>query len=183
MAEFRDVDWSEHYRFVGTFVVEFEKIPTKLRYFYSCILQLQGLKVWELGANVLSIVTISPESLAIAYGSALKLLTDDKNVKGLVDDICKRTKTLAERRNEIVHGEWRIGPEMVIVGTDKLPDRFGIKRKPTKDGQRVTDLPTINELSGLVDEARAIAQMIERAFIALVMILEPPDAASSQAES
>ncbi|RWP64943.1 hypothetical protein [Mesorhizobium sp.] len=176
MAEMRDIDWSEHYLAIGTFVVEFEKIATRLRFCYNCVLQTQGLKVWDLGANLLSIVTISPESLAVAYGSAMKILSNDTELGTLTDDIYKCTKVLAERRNEIVHGEWRIGPEMVIVGADELPSRVGIKRKSTRAGQRVTQLATIDEISQHIAEARAVVRMIDHAFYLLLVSIDPSDA-------
>ncbi len=72
-----DVDWSKHYAAIGEFVVTFEKIPTGLRFHYGCIAQNDGLKTWELTANLLNIPSIGPEALAIAYCAAVHAVSSD----------------------------------------------------------------------------------------------------------
>ena len=128
------VDWSENYQLIGEFITEFEKITTSLRFLYNCILQQKGLSVWKLGEFILHIETIGPHHLSrslcaammVLYPKEAQLLTD-------VDAIHKETASLAEKRNEIAHGEWHIGTEMGFVSdTPVLPDNLGIKRKVSK---------------------------------------------------
>lgn len=160
-----DIDWSDHYAAIGEFVVAFEKISTALRFQYACLMQLDGLRTWALSASLLNIPSIGPEQLAIAFCAAVGQLSDDRGVKARADRIVRETKELAELRNQIVHGEWRIGSNVVIISeTPDLPARQGIKRKPSKTGERVTEQPTREELRALTERCDTAASEIQSIF-------------------
>jgi hypothetical protein len=145
-----DTDWSDHYAAIGEFVVSFEKISTALRFQYACVMQLDGLQTWALATNLLNIPSIGPEALAVAFRAAVTQVTDDQDVRARADRIVKEAKELAELRNQIVHGEWLIGANVVVISdTPELPARQGIKRKPSKTGEKVTEQPTAEELRAL----------------------------------
>lgn len=165
------VDWADHYRAIGAFVVEFEKISTELRFDYGCIMQLDGLQTWSLGANLLNIPSIGPEALAVAYCAAVNQVTDDVGLRTKADQVLKETKDLAELRNRIVHGEWMIGPEFAIV-SDKLEilSNRGIKRKTGKAGETITEQPTIPELDQLTTRCIAVRDKIREIYSGILKV-------------
>lgn len=170
LYEHRDVDWTQYYAAIGEFVVAFEKIPTALRFNYNCIAQIKGLSVWELSANLLNIPSLGPEVLAIAYCSAVNAVSPDDDLRARASDIIIQTKNLANRRNEIVHGEWMIGPDVAIISDiDHLPENNGIKRKVTKTGEKISEQPTIAEFAELIANCRAVAKEIKDIFTVIVM--------------
>lgn len=161
-----DVDWTDHYRAIGAFVVAFEKISTALRFQYGCVMQLDGLQTRTLGANLLNIPSIGPEALAIAYCAAVSQIADDASLQKRADQVQRETKALAELRNQIVHGEWMIGPEVVIISdTPEVPARRGIKRKIGKSGETVTEQPTVPELNDLAARCDAVRKEIQGIFV------------------
>jgi hypothetical protein len=160
-----DVDGTDHYRAIGAFVVAFEKISTALRFQYGCLMQIDGLRTWTLGANLLNIPSIGPEALAIAYCAAVSQVADDAGLRKRADHVLRETKALAELRNQIVHGEWMIGPEVVIISdAPEVPARQGIKRKTGKSGETVTEQPTVPELNDLTARCDAVRKEVQEIF-------------------
>ncbi len=147
---------------IGEFIVEFEKISTNLRFFYNCLLQYKGLDSWKLGSFLLNIETIGPSHLSLCLCAAIKTLfpkADQLNKEAV--QINKETQDISKVRNEIAHGEWALGPEIVIVADKpELPQKMGIKRKNTKAGERVVELPTLDELSETIERTRALVKRI-----------------------
>ena len=167
------VDWSEHYKLIGEFVAEFEKITAGLRFQYSCILQSNGLRSWPLGEFILNIESIGPAHLSRALCAACRhLFPQEAQLVKDEDAINKETVYIAERRNEIAHGEWHIGPEVVIVSdTPALPEKMGIKRKVSKEGMKVEQLPAAQAFRDLIERTRKLVIDI-RNIGAKIIILE-----------
>jgi hypothetical protein len=185
-----EVDWSQHYQLIGEFVAEFEKISTQLRFIYSCILQSRGLKMWQLGEFILHIDAIGPRHLSLALSAAvtvmfpageptpasgqasqtprelarLQLLAD-------VNAINKQTGEAVEMRNKIAHGEWHIGPEVVLV-SDKpeLPEKMGIKRKLSKSGMSIEKLPGASDFKSKIAMVRTLVEQINSVYTQIVML-------------
>jgi hypothetical protein len=194
-----DVDWSQHYQLIGEFVAEFEKISTQLRFVYSCILQSRGLKMWQLGEFILYIDAIGPRHLSTALRAAVTVMfpADEPlpasgqakqtprelarlRLLAEVDTINKETGDLVEMRNKIAHGEWHIGPEMVIV-SDKpeLPDSMGIKRKVSKNGMKIENLSTESEFKSQIAAVRTLVERIKSTHTQIVMLENFSEAAAS----
>lgn len=154
LKAYRDIDWTNLYTLLGMFMVEFEKACAALRFSYGSILQQEGLRTSSLGSNLLNIPQIGPGHLAVAYCAAIQQVSQDDGLKQRAKALVKSCTRLAEIRNEVLHGEWMVGPEVVIVSSAlELPKRHGVKRKAGKEGEIVTELPTLDELGEHVREA------------------------------
>lgn len=176
-----EVDWSRHYQLIGEFMAEFEKVTTNLRFLYSSILQLRGLKVWQLGEFILHIDTIGPRHLSVALCAAVTIMFPDEpprlvseqagptpreqaRLQLLADVSAINTETghLAEMRNKIAHGEWHIGQEIVIVSdAPELPENMGIKRKVSKGGMTIEKLPTVSDFKSRIARVKTLAGNIK----------------------
>ncbi len=158
-----EVDWSEPYKLIGEFVAEFEKVTTHLRFAYNCLLQSNGLKRWDLGYLLLHIPSVGPRDLAVCLQGAYTIcFPNEADLLKKANAIVSGAEKLVKIRNEIAHGEWLIGPEFAIV-SDKpeLPERMGIKRKISKDGMKVAELPTVTEFRQRIQLARDLAQAVK----------------------
>jgi hypothetical protein len=169
-----EVDWSQHYQLIGEFMAEFEKITTDLRFVYS-ILQSRGLKVWQLGELILHIDAIGPRHLSLALCAAVRIMFPDDpqpvggpreqarlQLRADVDAINTETGELVNMRNKIAHGEWHIGPEVVIVSdTPGLPENMGIKRKLSKGGMTIEKLPTVTDFKSKIARVRTLVGNIK----------------------
>jgi hypothetical protein len=170
-----DLDWSDHYRLIGEFVVTFEQVVTWLRHQYFCLMQGEGLRVWELGTAVLNLPGVGPRDLAVIFCAGVHRLSVDESLHQRASVIVKAVGDLSEKRNEIVHGEWYVGPEVVILSDEeKLPDRHGIKRKSSKQGEKIVEQPTLKELESLVAHARSLRAEIQD--IGMRVVVERHDA-------
>ena len=169
--EIREIDWSSAYSAIGEFVVEFEKIPKELRFFYNVILQQNGLKNWKLGSFLLHIETIGPIHLSLAVRAAIFTLHPDcKELIEKADLVHKKTVELTKLRNEIAHGEWGIGPEVIyFTDSPKVPEQIGYKRKISKNGEIRRDLPTVAELHEASKNVRELVRAINDIKVATVL--------------
>ncbi len=167
--EISDVDWTHHYAEIGRFIVEFEKISHDLRFNYACLMQLDGLIHIELAHALLNVPSIGPEMLAICYSAAAHVLSTDKEALIWASDIVKRVKSLAELRNQVVHGRWIIGPEVIIVSdTAELPKNPGIRRKTTKSGNTFSNVPNIEEIGNHIEDCIIVRNLIKEIFSSIL---------------
>ena len=154
------IDSTKHFQAIGECVVIFEFVMRELRFSHGGFLQLNGLRSWRLSENLLVIKTISAPDLAAAYNAAVNILSDDSSLKKRAEKIVKDVQDLTEFRNRIVHGEWLISGSMTV--TSELPptdlDQFlgGIKRKLTKRGAEVEDLPSRPDMKKFVQDCGAV---------------------------
>ncbi len=172
LYQISEVDWSEHYKLLGEFVSEFEKITSGLRFLYGCILQSNGLRSWLLGEFVLHIESIGPAHLSRSVAAACRhLFPNEVQLAKDADVINTETQKIAEKRNEIAHGEWHIGPEVHIISdTPTLPDKMGIKRKVTSKGMKVEELPAAPDFRSLIERTRNLVTSIKELDTKLVML-------------
>jgi hypothetical protein len=172
LNEFRHVDWSIHYARIGEFIVEYEKITQSLRFSYNCMLQRDGLKTWKLGELLLYIESVGPKHLALCLESATKILhPKEDDLIAEARAIRLKVDSLAKTRNEIAHGNWSLGPEVVIISDqESIPQKMGIKRKLSQDGIAITELPTLDGLSDEIANARSVVARIRQFEVALTML-------------
>lgn len=168
-----DIDWTAHYRAIGEFIAEYEKISVYLRFTYGCLMQSCGLREWRLSHFILHIEAISPHHLTICLHAAIKhILPDRPDLISLADNVHKEVVSIEKKRNEIAHGEWHIGPEAVIISSEsRIPQNMGFKRKITKDGEKVENLPTLDEFSSLIGRVRIVVADIKRLMAELTTAL------------
>jgi hypothetical protein len=80
-------DWTPQYAAIGAFVVEFEWISWALRHHACIILQMSGLKRWELGEIIFHQRLFTGEPLFACYASlAAECLGSDN---GLIEELNK----------------------------------------------------------------------------------------------
>ena len=177
MYRMSDVDWSARYSALGEFVAEFEKIATGLRFTYASIMQLDGLNTWNLSKYILFIETIGPKHLSFAVSAAThELFPSSSALLEEANEIHKETTFLVERRNEIAHGEWHIGPEVVVVADNpEIPEVMEVKRKITKTGEKVIPLPTIQQMNDCTERTRNLVNRSRELFPKILQFAEEHD--------
>ena len=108
------------------------------------------------------------------------LFPQEKQLLKDVHAINKETTSLAEKRNEIAHGEWHVGPEVVIISdTPALPERMGTKRKVSKTGMKIEALPTTSEFKNHIANARTLVEKVKNIQSEVVVRLNTPSNAGS----
>ena len=177
------IDGSQHFRAIGECVVTFEFVMRQLRFYHGGFLQLNGLRSWRLSENILIIKTISGSDLATAFSAAVNVLSDDGKLKLRAEKVIRDVQELAEFRNRIVHGEWPISGSMTV--TSEFPptevDQYlnGIKRKLTKRGAEVEDLPSRSDMNRFVRDCGAVISELTDIFRLVLFESQPASIVTS----
>lgn len=174
--EHRNIDWTNHYAAIGKFVVEFERLTSKLRFTNNAVLQLDGLKHWQLSANILNSEQLGPRNFALCLRAAIHCLYPDK--EGLLreaDAIIKGTTEIVELRNKIAHGDWVIGEDVVVISdTPELSSISGFKIKTSKEGSSVTKI-SLEDVKLASDSAAELRERVSKLFGQIVFLFYPSD--------
>jgi hypothetical protein len=155
------LDYTPIYIALGMFAVEFEKISTALRHAYSTLMKIDGLRTWGLGTNLLNLPQLGPAILAQAFCAGVHQVSADAEFKSRASKLVTACQKLAEERNDVLHGEWMIGSEVVVISHSSSPPApHGIKRKTSKEGEKVRELPEVSKLEDLVSRSRDLQKEI-----------------------
>ena len=95
---------------LGKFVLAFERVCDVMRYIIMFILRSQGLS--NQGMEQVIVGDKASAELQIMLGALYcELPKQDEIDKGCVKDLLKRIKTVAEKRNILLHCSWNLGNE------------------------------------------------------------------------
>jgi hypothetical protein len=154
-------DWTLQYAAIGEFVVEFEWICWHIRHLISMILQFHGLNNWKLGEIILNQPSFSAEPLASSFSSIVgEILSDNVDVMTKMNEFRNGFQKLTRIRNDLLHGFWLIGPDVVeITGHGQPTEIHGERRTPNKGGANIKTIRTIAEIKEHTDEAKRLKEL------------------------
>jgi hypothetical protein len=166
-------DWTQQYAAIGEFVVEFEWICLHIRHTISMVLQFQGLNNWKLGEIILNQPSFSADPLASTLSSIIgEILSANVDVIGKMNEFRSGFQKLSRVRNDLLHGFWLIGPDVVEVTDHDTPTEIhGERRTPNKRGANVKTVLTIAEIKEHINEAKRLKQLSKALMSAVIIAM------------
>jgi len=154
-------DWTQQYAAIGEFVVEFEWICWNVRHLINGILQFHGLNNWKLGEIILNQPSFSADPLGSCLASLVaETLSDNAEVMTKMKEFKIAFQGLIKVRNDLLHGSWLIGADVVEVTEQEQPTEIhGERRTPNKDGANIKTITTIAEVQERVMEAKRVKEL------------------------
>ncbi len=154
-------DWTQQYAAIGEFVVEFEWICWHIRHIISMVLQFHGLKNWKLGEIILNQPSFSADPLASCLSSIVgELLSNNIDVMAKMNEFRSGFQNLSRVRNDLLHGFWLIGPDVVeVTGHEEPTEIHGERRTPNKRGANIKTIRTIAEIREHINEAKRLKEL------------------------
>src|SRR5690349_14749858 len=123
-------DWTTQYAAIGEFVVEFEWICWHIRHLISIVLQLNGLNNWKLGEIIINQKSFSADPLVLSLSGIIgETLSANVDVMAKMNDFRKGFQNLISVRNDLVHGFWMIGSDVVEVTDQEQPTEIHNERR------------------------------------------------------
>jgi hypothetical protein len=166
-------DWTPQYAAIGEFVVEFEWICWHIRHLISMVLQFHGLNNWKLGEILLNQPCFSADPLASCLSSIIgEILSANVDVMDKMKNFRSGFQDLIRVRNDLLHGFWMIGPDVVEVTDQELPTEIhGERRTPNKAGANIKTIQTIAEIKEHINEARRVKELGKALIPAVIIAL------------
>ena len=128
-----DRQTAELYQAVGEFTVNFEHVTYTMQQGVISLMQLSGLKSYQVGEILLAELTAHPlkSMLQALLAELLVLSTDDRKI---CDNLFARTQKLIEQRNNIIHSTWFVG--WAHADDTEFSDALGQKLSRGKTGAK-----------------------------------------------
>lgn len=166
-------DWTQQYAAIGEFVVEFEWICWHIRHLISMVLQFHGLNNWKLSEIILNQPSFSADPLASSLSSMIgEILSANVDVMSKVNEFRSGFQKLSRVRNDLLHGFWLIGPDVVEVTDHEHPTEIhGERRTPNKGGANIKTVRTIAEIKEHINEAKRLKELSKALMSAVVIAI------------
>lgn len=172
-----DRSWVDQYAAIGEFVVAFEGSCFWLRNSSLALLQMKGLTDGSLADVIFNQRVFSAEPLFECFASLVaEAVPKEAEVLKKISSIRGRFKDLCKLRNDLLHGQYLIGPDVDVVTTNEAPPSFHVERRtPDKSGARVTLVATsLDEMRVHIALAWKIKAELIEVFSSMMQCLYAP---------
>jgi hypothetical protein len=134
-----EIDWTNQYASIGEFVVEFERLVDKIRFWCSVLFQIRGLKDWELSELVFGQRYFTSDPLITCFISlcnvTLKGKEGTEEINRKIEEFQTKFRNQISKRNELLHATYHIGKHTIeVTDKDVYTEMLAIKNSPNKNG-------------------------------------------------